>query len=118
MFAHWRQGILSLATCPNVYVKLGGIAMERNGFGWHLHDKPPTSTELAKAQRPYYELCIEAFGANRCMFESNFPVDKECVSYRTLWNAFKLIAQKAGLSETEKAAIFSGTAARVYRLEA
>jgi len=65
----------------------------------------------------FYIYVIEAFGANRCMFESNFPVDKECVSYATLWNTFKRIANETGLSETEKSAIFSGTAVQVYRLE-
>ena len=67
---------------------------------------------------PFYQYAMEAFGPERCMFESNFPVDKECISYRTLWNLFKRIAAKAGLSDSEKTAMFSGTAARAYRLTA
>jgi len=76
------------------------------------------SEELCELLLPYYRYVIEAFGPDRCMFESNFPVDKECVSYRTLWNLFKRIAAQLGLSESEKASIFSGTAARAYRLPA
>ncbi|MEM9621501.1 MAG: amidohydrolase family protein, partial [Pseudomonadota bacterium] len=85
---------------------------------FHMDNRstPMGSEELAELLFPYYQYVIEAFGPDRCMFESNFPVDKECVSYRTLWNMFKRIAQRLGLSDAEKAAIFSGTAARVYRL--
>ena len=74
------------------------------------------SEEVCELLFPYSQYVIEAFGPDRCMFESNFPVDKECISYRTLWNAFKRIAGRLGLSESEKAAIFGGTATRVYRL--
>ena len=105
-----------LAECENVIVKLGGLSMATTGFGWHKKDKPPNSSELAEATAPYFNFCIERFGTKRCMFESNFPVDKECVSYRTLWNTFKRIAAKLGLSDSEKAMMFSGTAARVYKL--
>ena len=82
----------------------------------HRREQPIGSEELCELMFPYYQYAIEAFGPDRCMFESNFPVDKECVSYRTLWNAFKRIAARLGLSDAEKTAIFSGTAARVYRL--
>ena len=82
----------------------------------HRRASPIGSEELCELLYPYYLYAIEAFGPERCMFESNFPVDKECVSYRTIWNTFKRIAAKAGLSEAEKTAMFSGTAARVYRL--
>jgi len=82
----------------------------------HLRDEPIGSEALCDLLYPYYEYAISAFGPERCMFESNFPVDKECVSYRTLWNTFKRIAARAGLSDTEKTHIFSGTATRVYRL--
>ena len=83
----------------------------------HQREEGPLgSEELCKLLYPFYHYAIEAFGPDRCMFESNFPVDKECVSYRTLWNLMKRIARKMGLSETEKASMFSGTAARVYRL--
>ena len=114
VYADWRKAITELATCPNVVVKLGGINMEMNGFGWHERPKPPTSQELADATRRYYESTIQAFGPNRCMFESNFPVDKVTCSYGVLWNSFKRLA--AGYSATEKAALFHDTAARVYRL--
>jgi predicted TIM-barrel fold metal-dependent hydrolase len=84
------------------------------GFGFERRDVPASSTELAAAWRPYVETCIEAFGPDRCMFESNFPVDKQSCSYATLWNAFKRIA--AGYSAAEKSALFFGTANRIYRL--
>lgn len=115
VFAQWRTDIRALAACPNVCVKLGGLAMIINGFDFHLAPLPPSSGELATAWRPYVETCIEAFGARRCMFESNFPVDKGACSYPVLWNAFKRLA--AGASTAEKADLFAGTARRFYRLQ-
>jgi predicted TIM-barrel fold metal-dependent hydrolase len=115
VFSCWQRDLSALAACANVVVKLGGIAMDLNGFGWHERDRPPTSDELAVAQRPYILHAIECFGPARCMFESNFPVEKLYVSYGVLWNAFKKIA--AELSEKEKDALFRGTAERVYRLD-
>jgi predicted TIM-barrel fold metal-dependent hydrolase len=112
--AEWRTSIGELAGCPNVVAKLGGINMEMNGFGWHEHPRPPSSEELAEATRPYYEFTIEKFGAARCMFESNFPVDKASCSYTVLWNSFKRLTSSYSLAE--KAALFHDTAARVYRL--
>ena len=120
--AQWRACIDAIAGCPNAVMKCGG-AQQRVGLDWeppfHMHQHeggPLGSEELCELLYPFYQYAIEAFGPDRCMFESNFPVDKECVSYRTLWNLMKRIARKMGLSETEKASIFSGTAARVYRL--
>lgn len=114
VFAEWRQAIRDLARLPNVTVKLGGLAMELGGFGFHHAAAPPASALLAQAWRPYIETCIEAFGTERAMFESNFPVDKGMCGYAVLWNAFKRLA--AGASAAEKRALFSDTAARVYRL--
>jgi len=114
VFAQWRPAITELATCPNVVAKLGGINMEMNGFGWHERSRPPGSRELAEATRRYYEVTIEKFGAQRCMFESNFPVDKASCSYTVLWNSFKYLTAK--YSAADKAALFHDTAARVYRL--
>jgi predicted TIM-barrel fold metal-dependent hydrolase len=91
VFAQWRASIAELAQCPNVVVKLGGLAMEYCGFGWHERCVPPSSEELAQAMRAYFESVIESFGPQRCMFESNFPVDKVSCSYNVLWNAFKRI---------------------------
>ncbi len=115
VFDVWRGAIRELATCPNVHVKLGGLGMRINGFGFEDGQDPPSSEALAAAWRPYVETCIEAFGAERCMFESNFPVDKGSYSYAACWNAFKRLA--AGASAAEKAALFSGTATRFYRLD-
>jgi len=115
IFAQWKKDIAELATCPNVVAKLGGLAMPINGFGWHERDRPATSDEFVAAQSPYYLHAIECFGPERCMFESNFPVDKQSLSYKTLWNAFKKIA--APFSDGEKDNLFRGTAMRVYRLE-
>ena len=113
-FAAWKPMARELAACPNVFAKLGGINMDVNGYGWHGRDRPPSSAELADATRRYYDFAIEAFGPDRCMFESNFPVDKLSCGYATAWNAFKRIA--AGASADEKAALFHDTAARAYRL--
>lgn len=115
IFAQWQQDMVDLAQCPNVVVKLGGINMVPNGYGWHERQAPPTSRELAEATQPWYHHALEHFGADRCMFESNFPVDKVSVSYAVLWNAFKRIA--AGCSEAEKAQLFHDTAVSVYRLQ-
>ena len=116
VYTQWRGFIGELATCPNVVVKLGGINMEMNGFGWHERSRPPGSEELMEATRRYYEVTIEKFGADRCMFESNFPVDKASCSYTVLWNSFKRLVAK--YPAAEKAKLFHDTAARVYRLSA
>ena len=89
--------------------------MRLGGFGFHEQPEPPSSETLAETWRPYVETCIGAFGASRCMFESNFPVDKGSYSYPVFWNACKLLAK--GASATEKADLFAGTAARFYRLD-
>jgi predicted TIM-barrel fold metal-dependent hydrolase len=114
IFPQWKTDIAELARCPNVVAKIGGINMPANGFGWHKRPKPATSDELVAATRDYYLHTIDTFGPQRCMFESNFPVDKASCSYSVLWNAFKKIA--AGCTAEEKAAMFHGTAAKVYRL--
>ncbi len=116
ILAGWKKDIAELAKCPNVNVKLGGVGMTSFGFDFHERDLPPSSEELAAAWRMYIEPCIEAFGPERSMFESNFPPDKQSGGYTELWNAFKRIT--AGASAGEKKALYSGTAARVYRLTA
>jgi L-fuconolactonase len=114
VFHEWRAGMTELAKSSNSFVKLGGLAMAIMGFDFHKQPLPPSSGELANAWRPYMESCIEAFGASRCMFESNFPVDKAMCSYPVLWNGFKRIA--GGASPAEKQALFHDTAANFYRL--
>jgi predicted TIM-barrel fold metal-dependent hydrolase len=114
IFEQWKKDIREIATCSNVVAKLGGLAMPDNGFGWHTAERPPTSDEFLQAQRRYFEHTIECFGPERCMFESNFPVDRLSLSYRTVWNAFKKLA--SSFSPEEKTAMFSATATRVYRL--
>jgi L-fuconolactonase len=115
IYAQWQQDFKALAQCPNVHAKLGGIAMPINGFGWHRRDTPATSDELVEQTGPYHLWAIEQFGAERCMFESNFPVDRQSCSYHVLWNAFKKLAKDFSASEQE--ALFLSTAHRVYRLE-
>ena len=110
----WKQDIAELAACENVCVKVGGLTMPICGFGWEKDDLPPDSPALAEATRPWYLHVIDRFGPERCMFESNFPVDKSCCSYTVLWNSFKRMT--ADFTEEEKTALFSGTASRVYRL--
>ncbi len=112
--AVWRKNLEDLAKCPNVYVKLGGMGMHLFGSDYKKNPMPPSSIELAAAWKQWVEPCIQLFGPERCMFESNFPVDKQSVSYPVLWNAFKRLAQ--GYSASEKSALFFGTAAKVYRL--
>jgi predicted TIM-barrel fold metal-dependent hydrolase len=115
VFATWKADLAELARCPNVVVKLGGLGMDIGPFVSVMQrPAPPSSAEIAAAWKPWVEACIEAFGPDRCMFESNFPVDKLSTGYAVLWNAFKRLA--AGASAAEKAALFSATAKRVYRL--
>jgi len=114
-FGIWRENIRTLGELPNVNVKLGGLAMAFCNFPSFLSDPAAPSTQLAEEWRPYLEACIEAFGADRCMFESNFPVDLGSCDYATLWNAFKVFAKN--YSADEKARLFADTAKRVYRLD-
>ncbi len=116
VFAIWKAGLIEVARNPNVTVKIGGLAMRLSGFAFETLPVPPSSVDLAEAWRPYVETVIEAFGPDRSMFESNFPVDQLSCSYAVLWNAFKLLA--TGYSDAEKDALFSGTASRIYGLEA
>jgi len=113
-FADWKRNVIELSKRPNVYVKLGGLGMAFVSPALTARRPQAGSAEIAEHWRPLVEVCIEHFGAERCMFESNFPPDSATCAYGTLWNVFKRIA--AGGSAAEKAALFSGTAARVYRL--
>ena len=114
VYRDWRRMIGPLAECPNVVAKLGGLVMELNGFALDRRPAPPSSEELMQATRHYYEPTIELFGVDRCMFESNFPVEKLSTSYNVLWNSFKRLTD--GYSASEKAKLFHDTATRVYRL--
>lgn len=113
-FRAWQRAMSDLSRCANVSVKFGGLGMIICGARWHEGERPPSSTELATAWRPYFDACMDLFGPERCMFESNFPVDKAMYSYRTLWNAFKRLT--TGFGDGERHALFAGTASRVYRL--
>ena len=115
VLANWRSGIAAVAECPNINVKLGGMGMPHVGFDWHTREKPIGSEELAESMSPYMQYCIETFGPDRCMFESNFPVDKVSFSYNVMYNAFKRLS--SGYSDSERAALFHDTAARAYRLD-
>ncbi|MBB3014065.1 amidohydrolase family protein [Cupriavidus alkaliphilus] len=112
----WRAGLRELARRPNVMMKLGGLGMPVLGFGFEYADGPASSDVLAQAWRPYFETCVNAFGPARCMFESNFPVDKQSCSYTALWNAFKRAT--ADCAEDERRDLFYRTACRVYHLPA
>ncbi len=111
----WKNGIAAVAACPNVVVKLGGVGMPRTGFDWHTRARPIGSEELAEAMAPLMNYCIEQFGPSRCMFESNFPVDKVSYSHHVLFNAFKRLS--SGYSTAERADMFHDTATRAYRIE-
>ena len=114
IFAQWANDIAAIAQCDNVVAKLGGLAMVDNGFGWHERSVAPSSDEFVAAQSRYYLHAIECFGPERCMFESNFPVDRVSIPYHIYWNGVKKIV--ADFSEDEKHAMFYGTAARIYRV--
>ncbi|MEJ8846129.1 amidohydrolase family protein [Variovorax rhizosphaerae] len=114
LFERWSSSMREIARLPNVHVKLGGLGMRINGFDFEKGETPPSSRHLADTWRPWIETCIEAFGADRCMFESNFPVDKGSYSYAACWNAFKRLTTDA--SAAERQALFEGTATRIYRL--
>jgi predicted TIM-barrel fold metal-dependent hydrolase len=111
----WKRGIAEVAACQNVVVKLGGMGMPRWGFGWHARNVPIGSEELAEAMTPWKSYCIEQFGPERCMLESNFPPDKVSFSYNVMYNAFKRLTRS--YSPTERASMFHDTAVRVYRIE-
>lgn len=114
VFDDWKVMIDELSTCPNVVTKLGGLNMDINGYGWEKQSLPPSSDEHSQATHRFYDHTIEKFGVDRCMLESNFPVDKLSISYTTLWNSAKKYSQ--GFSAAERAALFHDTATRVYRL--
>lgn len=114
LFQQWRADIVELAKSPLVNVKLGGLCLPILNFPSFMASPPASSQQLALEWAPYFETCIEAFGPERCMFESNYPVDSAACDYVTLWNAMKLFAKSYG--EDEKTALFSGTAARAYRI--
>jgi predicted TIM-barrel fold metal-dependent hydrolase len=114
IFQVWSKGIADLSSCDNVTVKLGGFGSTRSGYDWHERAVQPVSAELADTMAPYFDFCVEKFGAHRCMFESNFPVDKVSYSYVAIWNAFKRITQR--YSATERRALFHDTASRVYKI--
>jgi L-fuconolactonase len=116
LFDRWRDDIAEIARCDNVVAKLGGLAMPDNGFGWHTGARPPSSDEFVAAQGRYYLHVLDRFGADRCLFESNFPVDRLSLSYRTLGNAVKKMLH--GATADERDAVLHGTASRVYRLDA
>ncbi len=115
VFRRWSSGMAALANCPNVSVKLGGFGMPLYGFKWHESATLPGSMDIAEAAAPFILLCIEQFGVERCMFESNFPIDKNTFPYIILWNAFKLVTK--GFSPDERKALFHDTAAKAYRLQ-
>jgi len=114
VLATWRRGLAAVAACPNVYLKLGGIGMPRLGFDWHTRQTPIGSDELATAMAPFMTYCIEQFGPDRCMFESNFPPDKVSFSHHVLFNAFKRFSTQ--YSAAERAALLHDTAVRAYRI--
>jgi predicted TIM-barrel fold metal-dependent hydrolase len=115
IFEQWKKDMADIAQCHNVVAKLGGLAMPDNGFGWDDRASPATSDEFCEAQRRYYLHTIDCFGPDRCMMESNFPVDRYSLSYHVLYNGLKKVV--AGFSEDEKHAMFYATAERVYRLD-
>ncbi|MEP3333321.1 amidohydrolase family protein [Sedimentitalea sp.] len=110
----WKKDMAALACRPNVMAKLGGLSMPDNGWSWHQRDRPPSSDELVSAQGAWFRHMIACFGPERCMFESNFPVDRVSVNYAVLWNAFKKMA--AVYDSDAQARMFAGTARSVYGL--
>lgn len=114
VFEQWQNNIIELSACQNVHLKLGGMTMTVCGFGWHKLEAPPGSDALAESVAPYFHTCVEHFGAGRCMFESNFPVDRASCSYKVLWNAFKKVSQ--AYSGDERSKLFYENACRFYKI--
>jgi predicted TIM-barrel fold metal-dependent hydrolase len=114
IYEQWKEDIAAVAAQPNTIAKLGGLAMPDNGYGWHTRETPATSEELVAAHERWYLHAIDCFGPDRCMFESNFPVDRFSVSYPVLWNALKKMGQR--FTPAERDQLFWGTANRVYNL--
>ena len=110
----WRSAMIRLSRIPNINVKLGGLGMAVNGAEFHNDKIPPNSVQLSDVWKPWIYETIDMFGFDRCMFESNFPVDKGSCSYGTLWNAFKILA--TDMSDDEKNKLFSKNAARIYKI--
>lgn len=115
VFATWKASMTELSRCPNVVCKLGGLLMRLAAYDYGALPAPPHSEELAAHWRPWIETCIELFGTDRCLFESNFPIEKMGIGYAPLWNAYKRITAHA--SADEKNALYAGTAQRVYQLQ-
>jgi L-fuconolactonase len=114
LFKDWARNIQALGKMPNASMKLGGMAMRYLGLDFHLQPEPPSSDTLVAAWQPYFDTCVKAFGPDRCMFESNFPVDKAMCGYPVLWNAFKKLCR--AYSASERSAMLADTAKRVYRI--
>jgi len=114
--ATWSDGLAVAAACPNVVIKVGGLGMDqRFGTGWNEGNRPPSSEEVAAHWRPWVDTAIELFGPSRVMCESNFPVDRQCLTYPVVWNAMqRLIADHTA---EERDAMLRNTAAEVYRIE-
>ncbi|MDC3107679.1 amidohydrolase family protein [Paracoccaceae bacterium] len=114
VYDKWKKDLCELSQYKNVYAKLGGLAMPINGFGFETNPNPPTSNDFLSFQRQFYFTTIDLFGPERCMFESNFPVDKYSVSYHVLWNAFKNLVKD--FSKADKEHLFYKTASNVYSI--
>lgn len=114
-FAQWKANMAAVAALPNVSLKLGGLNMAVTAMIPADDEKPFTSEQVASAQRDLMLTAIDLFGPERCMVESNFPVDMVYVSYTVLWNAFKRMT--ADFSDQERSNLFSETAKRIYRFE-
>lgn len=112
VYETWKHDIAAIAALPNTVAKVGGLAMPDNGYGWHRRDRPATSDEVVEAQSRWYHHTIDSFGPARCMFESNFPVDRFSLNYVSWWNAAKKIADR--YDEADRQELFAGTARRVY----
>lgn len=110
----WEAGMRQLSECPNAYVKFGGFGATVFGYDFTSRARPPSSEQLAEIWQPLFDTVLDLFGASRCMFESNFPVDRSVAGYGVLWNAFKRLT--AGLSDAQRQAVFHDTAAAVYRI--
>lgn len=110
----WAEGIARLAECANVWMKLSGLLMPICGFGFERRSARPSVDELVATVGPFIDHVIDAFGPERCMFGSNFPVDKPSAPLPTLLQAYRLIVE--GLPDEAQNRLFVGTAQEFYRL--
>ena len=110
----WQMHLHELAELPNVMVKLSGLFMPVVGWGYEHRDTPPTQEELLNTAGPLFDFVLQTFGVDRCMFASNFPMDKVSLSLSQLYQFYGALV--AHYPEESRRKLFHDNAARIYRI--